>query len=225
MHFFINFQDSLYKIRFGSMTVREFREHMDSNDGLFTDVKEYEDIIRLLSGSMDLKTGRFNPNSRCSNIFLWNEDQALECRMNYAYSSVFISNKPILLGGFYCAPISEVTKWRNTQVDMTITEEPKDKTVDKSMPKPILSKQIKLSVKEETYVELSGEDEHPIVIKPDFKYRINFKPSTPTNDAFVLTLYNHCREIELGPEIKIQFPQETSGEDRSVIKCFKFNRL
>lgn len=216
-------KDSLYKIRYGSMTATEFREHMDTYDGFFTDVKEYEDVIRLLSGSKNLKTGRFNPNPRSTNIFQWDENRVYKCKLlNNNNSSMFSSNKPMLLGGFYCAPISEATNWRNTQVNMTITEEPKAIGTEKTTPKIILSKQIKLDAKEETYVEFT-ETGHPIIIRPEFKYRINFKPISSGE----LPFYNiyRSREIKLDDETIMQFPQEGNDEDRAIIKRFKFNRL
>lgn len=167
----VKLKDSLYKIRYCSMTVKEFREHMDAYNGLFTDVAEYEDIIRMLSGSKNLKTGRFNPNPRTTNIFQWDESRIFKCKlMNNNNSSMFSSNKPLLLGGFYCAPISEATNWRNTQVDMIITEEPKTNNAEKITPKIIVNKQIKLDAKEETFVEFADTG-HPIVIRPDFNYR------------------------------------------------------
>lgn len=64
-------KDSLYKIRFGSMTLPELRRHIDKCDGLFVDVREYEDIIRLMTGSNDLRTGRFNSMPR---IAFWDLD-------------------------------------------------------------------------------------------------------------------------------------------------------
>lgn len=215
-------KDSLYKIRYGSMSVKEFCEHINSNDGLFTDVKEYEDIIRLLAGSKDSKTGRFNPNPRRSNIFHWNEDQIVQCRLNYPNTSVFVSNKPILLGGFHCAPTTEATQWRNTQIDMTITEEPKELSDDKpKTPVVIMSKRIKLSVKEEIYIDFT--DEPPLIIRPEYKYKVHFKPVT--TGTLYNYAFNHSREIELDAETTIQFPQTGNASDQSLIKCFKFNRL
>lgn len=219
----IYLKDSLYKIRYGSMTAMEFREHMDSFDGFFVNVKEYEDVIRMLSGSKILKTGRFNPNPRSTNIFQWDESRVFKCKlMNNNNSSMFSSNKPMLLGGFYCAPISEATNWRNTQVDMTITEEAKVPS-EKTNPKIILTKQIKLNAKEETYVEFA-DGGNPIIIKPEFKYRINFKPINIGDNTSYYAIYR-SREIKLDDETVMQFPQEGNEEDRAIIKRFKFNRL
>lgn len=220
-------KDSLYKIRYASMTPKEFREHMDQNDGLFADVKEYEDIIRLLSGSSDLKTGKFNPNARSSNIFQWSDERAIKCTLKnnssvYNNSSVFSSNKPMLLGGFYCAPLSEATNWRNTQLEMTISEETNTKNSHKIPPRLILKKTVKLDPKEETYVDFTDNGDGCIIIKPDFKYQINFKPITSHFSIF--DLYQ-CREIPLDREAIIQFPQQGDGEDRAIIRHFKFNRL
>lgn len=53
-------KESLYKIRFRSMKLAAFRKIIDSKGRLFNDIGDYEDIIRLISGSDDLRTGRFN---------------------------------------------------------------------------------------------------------------------------------------------------------------------
>lgn len=213
-------KDSLYKIRYGSMTPKEFREHMDQYDGLFSDVKEYEDIIRMLSGSNDLKTGRFNPNPRSTNIFQWDENRVFKCKLNNSNSSVFISNKPMLLGGFYCAPILDIANWRSTRVDMTITEEAKPDSASLTVPKIILGTPIELDTKEETYVELSR---YSIIIKPEHKYRVSFKPVSDTfNSSFAFYL---TKQIKIDDETALIFPQDIVGDDRAVIKQFKFNRL
>lgn len=226
----IYLKDALYEIRYGSMTFKEFREHMDANDGLFGDVKEYEDIIRLLSGSIDLKTNRFNPNPRASNVFVWNEDRVLKCKTNNSNSSVFTCNKPMLLGGFYCAPLSRETNWHTTQADMTITEEPKMKCheMEKQATKVVYSKRVNLNANDETFVDFKSDDDddddkRPIVIRPEFKYRINFKPSGSSN--FERIVYHQSREIKLDDETLVKFPQEGGGEDRAIVKSFKFNRL
>lgn len=235
-------KDALYKIRYGSMTFREFREHMDANDGLFDDIKEYEDIIRLLSGSMDLKTGRFNPNPRSSNIFLWNEDRVLKCKTNNSNSSVFTCNKPMLLGGFYCAPLSLETNWHTTEADMTITEEPKtmkSNGTEKHAVKVIYCKRVQLKANDETFIDFKRDDDcggnygrngdvdndvqQPIIIRPEFKYRINFKPSG--SNQFERIVYHQSREIKLDDETLVKFPQEGGGDDRAIVKSFKFNRL
>lgn len=64
-------KDSLYKIRFGSMTLAEFRPYIDMCDGLFLDVREYEDIIRMMTGTNDLRTGKFDTRPR---IAFWDLD-------------------------------------------------------------------------------------------------------------------------------------------------------
>lgn len=216
-------KESLYKIRFGSMTTREFREHMDANEGLFADIKEYEDIIRLLSGSTELKTGRFNATPRSANCFTWNDERVLKCKTANSNSSVFMCNKPMLLGGFYCAPTSQAGNWHSTQVDLTITEESKAKHLEKPMSKVIFTKKVKLDATDETYVKFTENDDRPIIIRPEFKYHINFKPSSaPTVESY--TFY-HCREIRLDGDTIMQFPQDGDGDDRSIIKRFKFNRL
>lgn len=216
-------KDSLYKIRYGSMSPAQFREHMDVYDGLFYDVKEYEDIIRMLSGSSNLKTGRFNPNPRQTNIFEWDESRVFKCKLHNSNSSVFISNKPMLLGGFYCASILEATKWRTTQVEMTITEEVNTNSTDsgdQTTPKVILSMPIKLIPKEQNYIELK---DYSIIIKPEHKYRVNFKPASIVSSSSYA--FYHSKEIKIDDETVVTFPQDVVGEDRAIIKQIKFNRL
>lgn len=240
----IYLKDALYKIRYGSMTFNEFREHMDANDGLFDDIKEYEDIIRLLSGSVDLKTGRFNPNPRSSNNFIWNEDRVLKCKTNNSNSSVFTCNKPMLLGGFYCAPLSLESNWLTTEADMTITEEPMTMNCNgmgKHASKVIYSQRVKLNANEETFIDfkndksgssddnkrdgndIGSDSQQPIIIRPEFKYRINFKPFGSSH--FERIVYHQSREFKLDDETLVKFPQEGAGNDRAIVKSFKFNRL
>lgn len=213
-------KNSLYKIRYGSIKPTEFREYMDSHDGLFSDVQDYEDIIRMLSGSKQLKTGRFNPNPRSTNIFHWNENRVFKCKlMNNINSSKFTTNKPMLLGGFYCSPISKVTNWRNTQVEMTITEEPMNNP-EKILPKVILVKPIKLNAQDETYIDFT-EGGNSIIIKPEFKFHIHFKPVQLT--PFVP--FKYSTDFKIDDETILQFPQDSIDGDRAIIKQFKFNRL
>lgn len=219
-------KDSLHKIRYGSMTLNEFREHMDANGGLFTEVKEYEDVIRLLSGSKDLKTGRFNPNPRSLNIFQWNENEALEYQMDSPDKSIFLSNQPILLGGFYCAPFLER---HTTEMKMTITQEPKVNSDDKSKSLVIMSETVTSYPTGKTYIECT--DEHPIIIRPEFKYRVRLEPVKILATGHGIT-FGGFNYIESGlannripSETTIQFPQGGTSNEHPVIKCFKFNRL
>lgn len=221
-------KDALYKIRYSSMTLKEFHAHMDATDGLFDDVKEYEDIIRLLSGSSDLKTGRFNSNPRLTNVFAWNEDRAVICKTNHSNSSVFTCNKPMLLGGLYCAPLSQAAKWYTTQANVTITEERMVKCngAERPVKKVVFCKSVKLNANDETFIDFkNGDDDcEPIVIRPEFKYRINFRPFNATN--FQPIVYYQCREIQLDDETVVEFPQNGGdSDDLAMVKSFQFNRL
>lgn len=218
-------RDSLYNIRYSSMTLSEFREHMDAADGLFTDVQEYQDIIRLLSGCKELKTGRFNPNPRSKNIFAWDEARALKCDPSVrCSSSIFISNKPMLLGGIHCAPVSSHNHWHTCHLDMTVTEEATAKNGEKQTPRVIFERRIMLDANDETFVEFRDKNGVPsIVIRPKFKYRIQFKPAGANLPE--RHVYYHSRQIQLDDETLVQFPQEDDRDNRSIIKRLKFNRL
>ncbi|KAJ6636352.1 BTB/POZ domain-containing protein 6-A [Pseudolycoriella hygida] len=220
-------KDSLYKIRYGSMTLKEFREHMDTTDGLFSDAKEYEDIIRLLSGSTELKTGRFKANSRFqTSFFTWDEDRALKCEINCNNSSVFTCNKSMLLGGFYCTKNCQIA-----QFDMTIIE--KSNSWGMGEGKVIHSQRVTLLNNDETFIEIkkaNGEkgQMHHIFIRPDCKYQIKFEPhNSQPHRSFRKRFSFGRREIRLDDEtvLMLKFPQETNIEDRCIINCLKFNRL
>lgn len=62
----------LYKIRYGSMSVKDFVAQMNLNGGLFGHFDEYENVLRLLAGADNLKTGKFLTNPR--KIQIWPSD-------------------------------------------------------------------------------------------------------------------------------------------------------
>lgn len=73
----------LHMIRYRSMKHEDFVIRMNEIDGLFSDVKDYEDVMRLMSGSKDLKTGKFSTKLR--NPFeevAWDESKAIDCNVS-----------------------------------------------------------------------------------------------------------------------------------------------
>lgn len=59
----------LHKIRYQSMSIIDFVAIMDSNGGLFRTIDEYEDVLRLLAGTQNTKTGKFTMQPR--KVHLW----------------------------------------------------------------------------------------------------------------------------------------------------------
>lgn len=98
----------LWKIRYGSIGQGKFLTFLNSNSGIFADFAECEDMMRLLLGSKDLKTGKFQIEPRKLD---WSDDHALDCELltnpigprtlSKCIVNVIRVNKLILLHGFY----------------------------------------------------------------------------------------------------------------------------
>lgn len=99
---------------------------------------------------------------------------------------------------------------------MIITEEPM-KNTEKILPKVILVKPIKLNAQDETYIDIT-DGGNAIIIKPEFKIHIHFKPVQIT--PFVP--FKYSTDIKIYDETILQFPRDNIDEDRAIIKRFKF---
>lgn len=220
-------KESLYKIRFKSMTPNEFRDHMDSKGGLFTDVRDYEDVIRLISGSSDLRTGHFNPNPR-SSLIPWKENFNIECKLgsiekfekkqisSETIGAVLTSNRSILLGGFYCSQlILNNTYQDENESTVIIKEQLNENNIN---PKIIHTGKIKLLDRTESYFELVN---NPIVIRPEFKYTIELSISTQFGNYYYHK-FKFDQEIKLDKETTLKV---TASGVHFIIRSFKFNLL
>lgn len=165
-------KDLLYKVRYSSITPKEFREIMDSKVGYFFEVEDLEDIMRLTAGLRDLRTGHFNPNRRSSKLN-WKGNRAIKYRLsNRTYIckkdglkeiTTFRSSRPLLLGGLHFASIAH-THYDDFNMKIIITQKsPKEK---------IVYAESKNSIKEgnESYFDLAN---NPIFILPEFFYEIS----------------------------------------------------
>lgn len=224
-------ENLLYKIRYGSMTHQDFITHLDANDGLFADVKECEDIMRLLLGSKNLKTGKFNTEPREPVDFSWNENQTLECNcvanLNSArgqlqsqrFVTVLRTNRPILLGGFFNVPMSRSNY--NYSNSYAITVEISIKSVPRQIsenetPTLIDIERVTLSDHNETYFKPKNG---PIVMRPDFEYLIEFYFDST---SISYHKFNLKQEIKLDNDVVIDV--KPRGDDL-IIKRFIFNLL
>lgn len=211
----------LYRIRFKSMSLDQFREILDSNDKLFTNAQDYEEIFRLLSKVTVLKTDRFNGNERLQS-FSWNQKRILESnlwsaekltriRNHFSYIETEItSNRSILLGGFYCSPIFQRDSTNSVNISITIRQKFGNNSKD-IFTLPNMS----VISEEELYIDLTT---NPIVIRPEYQYFIKYECN-----AYIM--YNN---FSFGPEIKLD--KETTVKvqingSNAIIKRFKFNLL
>lgn len=155
--------------------------HLDALDKLFPDAKEREDVMLLLLGSKNLKTGKFSTESR---KWLWDDERVMECMLseNDIYSilpvkkrfyHVLKTNQAILLGGFYIVPlISRASGVAFISVDVSIEEQRNDGDADNAVSKLIHKEcQIVPERMEKLYMQLKPNS---IVIKPDCVYHIEF---------------------------------------------------
>lgn len=210
---------SLYRIRFSSMTLVQFREIMDSEDELFTDATDYEEIIRLISQSKKLKTGRFNPNPRASNIS-WKENRVKECSSKSApndYSSGsfnvcdvrIVSNRAVLLGEIICFPICSNT---NTQ---TFTLKIQQRTFNA---KEVHNQQEESRPHSEICFNFAN---NPVVMWPNVPYDISLQCNRSCSYTFA---HIYDEEIELDADTIITV-KSLSLNYYSIVKKFKFNLL
>lgn len=227
------------------MTPAEFGGIMNSRGGLFTDAKDYEDIIRLTTKSGKLKTGRFIPNPRSTQITTWKENRAVECKMinlldlskqtfgNGQKMEVSLrSDRPILLGGFYCSPVEKTTTAKVTITDIghrnrmissiaksssSVFGVPSFMGLDRFDGTTILTGSTELSPEKETFFELANR---PIVIRPEHDYKIHFELNIQgSREAVYFSTKNTNPERKLDEQTKIYI------QGHSLISKFKFNLL
>lgn len=222
--------DSLYKIRYGSMELNDFTKCINMYPKLFTNAEDYESIIRLLSGEKSF-TGRFNPNPR-STMITWDVKQYLKCNLmplipNYSsktlYSKSFTlsSNHPVLLGGFEWPKISKSNHYDyqsyDVKIDVTITE--KYKRFSKV--KKVEEKNVPVDSK-----AFSDFCETPVVINPEYEYCINFKIRENINRiSLSYNAFEMKSEFQLNDEITIRIQPEEAGLQNSFIENLWLCRL
>lgn len=217
-------KNSLYRIRFKSMNLDQFCEIMDSNDQLFSDAGDYEEVIRLLSKTA-LKTDRFNANERLKS-FVWNQERVTECNLwsaeklnrvveniKYVFTSIK-SNRSVLLGGFYCSPVFRYDSTNPVEISFTIQE------FLGNISKDIFTLSKKTISEEELYIDLTM---NPIVLRPEYRYNIKYV----CNANIVYNNFTFDPKMKLDNETTIEV--ESNGYNnvysRAIIKRFKFNLL
>lgn len=216
-------KDSLYKIRYSSLTPREFCEILDANGNIFTDPKDLVEVFRLTTGAKESKNARFNLKLRSSQI-AWIKSQAITynffnrsdlmnktIKHGSTLNMTLRSSRPILLGGFYWAPLQILHEFPKVTVRITQESTP---------PKDIHVADIKLESTCETDLDLSN---HPILLRPEFEYKIHFKFDLNGSDSDALHYFSSKMngDIKLGNDTII----DTGARAYNIIRGFKFNLL
>lgn len=206
-------QRSLYKVRYSSMTSTEFVEVVDSKDGHFFDLKDYEDIIRLTTGASKLRTVHFISSPR-SSLISWKEDCAIQWDVSKGQRlSRYTNNKSteivkfgircsrtILLGGFHWVRIDNLNSLKITQRSFT-----EKMTIVHTLDRDTSS------------LDLSNS---PIVIRPESNHEFCFIFSFRSN-CNGYDLIDRYEELKLDKETTLGL----TGIDYGISRGFKFNLL
>ncbi|XP_055326055.1 BTB/POZ domain-containing protein 3-like [Sitodiplosis mosellana] len=205
--------DSLYDIRFGSMSFEEFGALVPTYGQLFT-TTEYVDIIQMFTNK-EFQSNKFNQNreKRCDSDS-WVERNEIFCsRLFSRFSSTnpyFVSNlettkissnQPLLLKGFtldfiksHCNEI--YSDCDNLPTEITIVETSGSDESKRELVR--YNGKATLTSSEETAITLPK----PVLIRPGFMYEIRLKQNPPENCATGVLLKS---EVEMKGGINIQF--------------------
>lgn len=215
----------LYKIRYGSIAHAEFLVHYDANDGLFADANEREDVMRLILGSEDSKTGKFSTEPRSP---LWFDDLGVECIFpkngispEYAVTGPIVhvlkTNQAILFGGFYIVKIITGNGNQAIPLRIMVKEQRKSDNSNSIVWKLIHNEHTVVNKMSNDYVQLKP---NPVHMKPDCEYRIEID--------FESDDIGYLDEVECFTfkqnDLSIQIRSKSVTDD-FVMKGFKFMQL
>lgn len=194
--------DLLYQIRFGAMKFEEFMKCCYKKyKELFTE-DEREEIFYMISKDSDVKPEKFNDEPREYVRFeKWDEKKAVQCdrvikakpteSFHYGIDkTVFFTDRPILLGGFYCGSLFKGKEnEKRVAVNVSIIRKQTQRDTDG---KTILNTTEELTFK--TGIEAFVDLRRPIMIKTDFVYEIQLE----IRGGFSVTNYDFKHEVVVG---------------------------
>lgn len=214
-----------YDIRFGSMTINEFVAVSVSYDDLFSS-NEYKEIVQLIVAK-EFQSNKFKRNSRQTQPEMqvtWNKDAVIECGrvvedqnpiasyciLQAVETTTFTTNKPVILGEFYCTDLiiqGEAGSRNALTTEVSITEifDKDHQTVVRAGKGTLGNELISL---------------RPVLIRPGFMYEIQFKQMPNKHFYRAKELKD---EVEFDTDIVIQFHGISSNS--GLIKTLRFNRL
>lgn len=187
------------------------------------DAAECEDVMHLLLGANDSKTGKFPTEPRKR----WNYERAsdydllsskIEGRREFDSNrivNIIAVNESILLDGFYNVQTrsgSGFNPIRLSPVELTIKEQPINENQT-----PVVVSQCHLifTDNQETYHQLEPK---AIILKPDFEYHFEFvfESRRIIYDRFELT-----PEIKIDEHVLIKIPSKGDNNDQFLMKKIK----
>ncbi|XP_055326195.1 BTB/POZ domain-containing protein 3-like [Sitodiplosis mosellana] len=226
--------DSLYGIRFGSMSFEEFGALMPAYGHLFVG-NELVDIIQMITNK-EFQAAMFNGNrEKRSDSNPWETNEWFYCnRLLSTYKVIkpyfiknlettkFSSNEPFLLIGFTIQYIKiyrdgKYTKCEEVSTEITIVEmsvpyDSKKEVVMYNGEAKLTSNEFPLST--------------PLLIRPGFLYEIRLKQNPPENCAIGLPLKS---EVQMNDVITIQFHDDPLIPDdispTNLIYRLHFNKI
>lgn len=224
-------KDSLYQIRFISMSKEEAAACISSLPGLFS-ADELEEIICMVGHSTDYKPNKFNWQPRYYNL-QWDKGRRLMCnrflfslsRFEKPYiikeveTTSFTCNQRVLLNGFSCEHIELCNRAANIQITEKRSDDPCKAPIERFNEQLTLSfenKQI-ISTKNSSYFSYKANVKlnKAILLRPKHVYEIriafekDLSESTESDEAPPHTdHFNRCvykSKILLDLDIMIRF--------------------
>lgn len=228
--------DLFYEIPFGSMSLKEFAAFDRTYDGLLT-YEEHRDIIQMIA-CKDFQPKIFSVNRKTlfGNSPKWNKHAVIKCdrriwKTKSPYfiknieTTVFSTDKPILLGAIICEELSE---WNyngyhytvKIPTEITITEIVESTASGEKV--IVYNGKAHLDNHTDTRIQLP----QPIPIKPGFRYEIQMKQDPPENCCTRFSLTSQV-EIESGTIVKFHRSDFEAADEvmRGLIWILEFNRI
>lgn len=218
----IHLGDLFFDIRFGSMTIEEFTVLLNSYGNLFSS-DEYQEIVQMIV-TKDFHSKLFKRDPR---QIRWNEADVIECSrvkidhststcsLQDVESTIFSTNKSILLGEIVCAQINLRNVGNELATELVLIQMPPDE-----MPKIVTHKKTVLKSEARQIVSL----ERPILIKPDFMYEIQFKQSPGDSQFFPRPTKPEAEIPDTG--IVIKFREKPSSRGLvNLVAALRFNQI
>ncbi|XP_055303759.1 BTB/POZ domain-containing protein 3-like isoform X3 [Sitodiplosis mosellana] len=202
--------DSLYDIRFGSMSFDEFGALMPAYGHLFMG-NEYADIIQIITNK-EFQAVMFNGNrEKRSNSDPWKTNKVFYCnRLHTKYKVIapyfiknlettkFSSNEPLLLIGFNFDYIQIHRNGKYTKCEVVSTE---ITIVEMSVPYDSKEEVVKYNGEAKLTIDEFALST-PVLIRPGFLYEIRLKQNPPENYAIGHPLKSEVQKYDV---ITIQF--------------------
>ncbi|XP_031638068.1 uncharacterized protein LOC116350414 [Contarinia nasturtii] len=217
--------ESFYYIDFGSMTLEDFLTLLPMHGNLFIG-DDYCEIIQMIVNK-SFQSTKFKGNRHQVAVChlqqsLTTSSKVINRLRQYEYTT-FFTNRSICLHQIVCADLLEPFKERETKrsgptdfvSEVTITEIDARNLDHKLV---LFEEKVYLNYNSKTTIGMPV----PILIKPDFEYKIEFKQN-PSGCRFkYLPLISN---VQIDTDVTMQFREKGGSTSRSLITTLNFCRI